>query len=58
MQVVPLVPGDDGRIAAALSEFLDRSDALDTGEAGAAALDLSRIVPGWITELIPSDADI
>jgi hypothetical protein len=52
------VPGDDGRIAAALSEFLDRSDALDRGEAGAAALDLFRIVPGWITELIPSDADI
>ena len=52
------VPGDDGRIAATLNSFLDRSDALDTGEAGASALDLSRIVPGWITELMPSDADI
>ena len=52
------VPGDDGGIAAALNGFLERSDALEDGEAGASALDLARIAPGWITELLPSDADI
>jgi hypothetical protein len=52
------VPNDDGGIAAALDGFLERSDALENGEAEASALDLDRIVPGWITELLPSDAPI
>jgi hypothetical protein len=52
------VPGDDGAVAAALAGFLERSDALGDGEAGASASDLDRIVPGWITELLPADADI
>jgi hypothetical protein len=52
------VPGDDGRIASALDTFLERSSALEQGEAGASARDLTRIAPGWITELLPSDADI
>jgi hypothetical protein len=52
------VPGDDGRIASALDAFLERSSALEEGEAGASARDLTRIAPGWITELLPSDADI
>jgi hypothetical protein len=52
------VPGDDGRIAAALDAFLERSSALEEGEAGASARDLTRIAPGWITELLLSDADI
>ncbi|EWY42344.1 hypothetical protein N825_19305 [Skermanella stibiiresistens SB22] len=49
---------DDGRITAALEAFLDRADALDQGEAGATARELTRIVPGWITDLMPSDAAI
>ncbi|QQP87271.1 ATP-dependent Clp protease proteolytic subunit [Skermanella sp. TT6] len=53
---VPEDPG--GRIGAALQAFLERGDAMDDGEAGASALDLARIVPGWITELLPSDAAI
>ncbi|WP_158045164.1 hypothetical protein [Skermanella pratensis] len=53
---VPNDPG--GRIGTALKGFLERGDALDDGETGASALDLARIVPGWITELLPSDAAI
>jgi hypothetical protein len=52
------VPGDDGHIASALDGFLERSNALDEGQAGASANDLVRIAPGWITELLPSDTDI
>jgi hypothetical protein len=35
---------------------LERSDVRHGGDASASALDLSRIAPGWITELLPSDA--
>lgn len=53
------VPDDpDGFIGSALRAFLERGDALENGEAGASARDLARIVPGWITELFPSDAAI
>jgi hypothetical protein len=52
------VPGDDGLIASALDAFLERFRALEEGEAGASAQELTCIAPGWITELLPSDADI
>jgi hypothetical protein len=50
------VHGDDGRASAALRSFLERSDIRHGGEASASALDLSRIAPGWVTEILPSDA--